>query len=124
MHMRRLDRGTLTRKYGIDAELLLPWDALNAPFRGAWCILRQATESTPHAHPDYEIFIAMKGSAALVVDGERRPFVAGDIAHMRPGSTHHLVNDGPADFEYYAIWWDEEMTAQFAARHEREPAGG
>jgi mannose-6-phosphate isomerase-like protein (cupin superfamily) len=124
MQIRRLDRESLTRKYGIDAQLLLPWDALSAPFRGAWCILRQGTESTPHSHPDYEIFIAMTGSAALVVDGERRAFVPGDVAHIPPGSTHHLINDGAADFEYYAIWWDEDLSAQFVARREQELAGG
>jgi hypothetical protein len=32
-----------------------------------------------------------------------------------------VVNNGPADFEYYGIWWDEEMSATFIARRE---AGG
>ncbi len=124
MQIRRLDRESLTHKYGIDAQLLLPWDTVDAPFRGAWCILRPGVTSTPHSHPEYEIFIAMSGNAAVVVDGERQPFVPGDVAHIPPDSTHQLTNDGVEDFEYYAIWWNKEMSSQFWARHEQELAGG
>ena len=116
MHIRRLDRANLTRAYGLDSERLLPWPVLDAPFEGAWCIVRPGQESTAHAHPEHEIFIAMSGRSTLVVDGERREFAAGDIGHLIPGSTHRVVNDGAADFEYYAIWWDTEMAARFAAR--------
>ena len=116
--IRSLDRANLTRAYGIDGQRLLPWPALNAPFEGAWCILRGGEESEPHSHHEFEIFIAMSGSAALVVDGEQRAFVAGDIAYLPPGSTHRVVNDGEADFEYYGIWWDAEMSGRFTARHE------
>jgi mannose-6-phosphate isomerase-like protein (cupin superfamily) len=116
MHIRRLDRANLTRAYGLDSERLLPWPVLDAPFEGAWCIVRPGQESTPHAHHEHEIFIAMSGRATLVVDDERREFVAGDIGHLIPGSTHRVVNDSAADFEYYAIWWDAEMAAGFAAR--------
>ena len=123
MQIRRLDRTGLSHKYGIDAQLLLPWDTVDAPFRGAWCILRAGVTSTPHSHPEYEIFIAMSGNAAVVVDDERRPFTPGDAVHISPGSTHQLVNDGAEDFEYYAIWWGREMSDQFWAHHERGPAG-
>jgi mannose-6-phosphate isomerase-like protein (cupin superfamily) len=117
MEIRRLDRANLTRTYGVDGERLLPWPVLNAPFEGAWCVVRGGTESTPHEHHEYEIFIAVKGSAALVVDGERGPFVAGDIAHLLPGTTHKVVNELADDFEYYSIWWDTDMSASFVARH-------
>ncbi len=116
--IRNLDRDNLTRAYGLDAQRLLPWPALNAPFEGAWCILRSGDESTPHSHHEYEIFIAMTGRAALVVDGERRTFAAGDIVHLPPGCTHKLVNDGPEDFQYYGIWWDAHMSTTFLTRHQ------
>jgi mannose-6-phosphate isomerase-like protein (cupin superfamily) len=117
----RLDRDHLERAYGLAAQRLLPWPALDAPFEGAWCVLRAGTESTPHSHHEYEIFIAISGAAEVVVNGDRRPFAAGDIVRLPPGSTHRVVNNGPADFEYYGIWWDEEMSATFIARRE---AGG
>lgn len=117
MEIRSLDRAHLTREYGIDAERLLPWSALNAPFEGAWCVLRGGDASTAHAHHEYEMFIAMTGRATLEVDGARCGFVAGDIVYLVPGSTHRLINDNAADFEYYGIWWDPDMSATFLARH-------
>lgn len=118
VEIRNLDRDNLEPAYGLDGQRLLPWPALNAPFEGAWCVLRAQTESTPHSHHEYEIFIAMKGSAALDVDGERHDFVAGDIVHLPPGCTHKVVNESAEDFEYYGIWWDADMSEKFLARHE------
>ena len=116
--LRRLDRAHLERAYGLDSQRLLPWPELNAPFEGAWCVLRPHTTSTAHAHHEYEIFIALSGAATLVVDGVRHPFAAGDIVRLPPGSTHCVTNEGDEDFEYYGVWWDAEMSAQFTARHE------
>jgi mannose-6-phosphate isomerase-like protein (cupin superfamily) len=117
----RLDRDHLDRAHGLDGQRLLPWPALHAPFEGAWCVLRGGTESAPHAHHEYEIFIALSGAAEVVVNDDRRRFVAGDIVRLPPGSTHRVVNSGQDDFEYYGIWWDDEMSATFIARRE---AGG
>jgi mannose-6-phosphate isomerase-like protein (cupin superfamily) len=122
MQIKRLDRDNLERAYGIDSQRLLPWPALNAPFEGAWCVLAPGDVSTPHAHHDYEIFIAMTGTATLVVDGAEHEFTAGDIAHLPPGCTHQVVNSSDVGFEYYGIWWDTDMSAKFVARHE-ETAG-
>jgi mannose-6-phosphate isomerase-like protein (cupin superfamily) len=124
IEIRRLDRENLTRAYGLDSERLLPWDVLNAPFEGAWCVVRPGDVSTAHSHHEYEIFIAMKGRATLVVEDERRELVEGDIAHLIPGTTHQVLNEDDADFEYYAIWWDTEMSAAFTARHEQADAVG
>jgi mannose-6-phosphate isomerase-like protein (cupin superfamily) len=118
MHIRRLDRTNLTRAYGIDSERLLPWEALNAPFEGAWCVVRPGEESAAHAHHEYEIFIAVTGRATLAVERERAEFRAGDIAHLPPGCTHWVINDGPEDFEFYAVWWDPAMSTAFVTRHE------
>ncbi|GAB6900177.1 cupin domain-containing protein [Kineosporia succinea] len=116
--IRKLDRDNLVQAYGLDSQRLLPWPVLNAPFEGAWCVLRPGDESTAHAHHEYEIFIAMKGSATLVVDGQESPFAAGDIVHLLPGSLHKVVNRGGDDFEYYGIWWDADMSGEFLARHQ------
>ncbi|WIY05753.1 cupin domain-containing protein [Amycolatopsis mongoliensis] len=118
IEIRTLDRENLERAYGLDGERLKPWPALNSPFEGVWAVLRAGTESTPHAHHEYEIFIAMAGSATLVVDGRKYPFTAGDIVNLPPGCLHQVVNETDADFEYYGVWWDTEMSQQFLARHE------
>lgn len=122
MEIRRLDRANLTPAYGILGERLKPWDALNAPFEGAWCVVGPGGESAPHAHHEYEIFIAMAGRSTLVVDGTGHEFVAGDIVQLPPGCTHKVVNGHPEDFEYYGIWWDADMSGAFLTRHQEETA--
>ena len=117
MDKRTLSRQTLTHENGLDAQRLLPWPALNAPFEGSWCVIRPGTASTAHAHHEYEIFIAVAGSAVLESQGEREPFVAGDIVHFPPDTEHRVVNEGDDDFEMYSVWWDAEMTQRFAERH-------
>nr|WP_322769434.1 cupin domain-containing protein [Frankia sp. Cr1] len=113
MEIRRLDRANLTRAYGLDSARLLPWPVLNAPFEGAWCVLRPGDVSTAHTHHEHEIFIAMRGRSTLVVDDERHEFTEGDIAHLPPECIHQVVNDDAEDFEYYGIWWDSAMSVKF-----------
>lgn len=120
MEIRRLDRANLTPAYGVEGEPLKPWDVLNAPFEGAWVVVRAGGESIPHNHHEYEIFIAMTGRGALVVDGAEHEFVAGDIVHLPPGCTHKVVNTSADDFEYYGIWWDADMSDAFLTRHQKE----
>jgi mannose-6-phosphate isomerase-like protein (cupin superfamily) len=102
--IRSLDRDALTQENGLDAQRLMPWPTLNAPYA--------------HAHHEYEIFIAVSGSAVLESQGRQEPFRAGDIVHFAPHVEHRVVNDGDADFEMYSVWWDAEMAQRFASRHE------
>lgn len=118
MDKRSLRRQTLIHENGLDAQRLLPWPALNAPFEGSWCVIRPGTASTAHAHHEYEIFIALTGSAVLESQGRREPFQAGDIVHFPPNTEHRVVNDTNEDFEMYSVWWDAEMAQRFSARHE------
>ncbi|MFJ9369700.1 cupin domain-containing protein [Nocardia sp. NPDC101769] len=108
VQIRKLDRDRLEVAYGVASQRLLPWPILNAPFEGAWCVLAPGDSSTAHAHHEHELFVAMTGRAELEVDGQRHRFDAGDLALLRPGSTHHVHNDGDSDFQWYAIWWDDE----------------
>ena len=121
MELRRLDRANLTSEYGVHSQRLLPWPALNAPFEGAYAVVKPGTASTPHSHHEYEMFVAVAGRAVLDSDGRREPFVAGDVVHFPPGATHQVINDGDADFEFFSVWWDHDMTVRFEARH-RETA--
>ncbi|MFI5631021.1 cupin domain-containing protein [Streptomyces sp. NPDC051664] len=116
MEIRPLDREALKPDNGLAAQRLLPWPLLNAPFEGSWCVVAPGAESGAHAHHEHEIWIAMTGSADLLVDGDRIPFRRGDIVHFVPGQGHQVVNSGDEDFEMYAIWWDKEMAAHFTER--------
>ena len=119
MQIRRLERDRL----GPDnnhSQRLLPWPALNAPFEGAWCVIRPGASSVRHAHHEYEIFVAVTGSAVLESAGERTSFVAGDVVHFPPYTDHQVINDGAEDFEMYTVWWDRDMAAAFGRRDAKE----
>jgi len=120
MEIRKLDRDNLKQDNGLIAQRLMPWPALNAPFEGSWCVVPPGAESGPHAHDEYEIWVAMSGAAEIVVAEGRVPFIAGDVVHFPPNLRHQVVNDGDADFQMYALWWDAEMTERFATRRRED----
>jgi len=112
----RLKRDSLRHEYGVDTQRLQPWAVLNAPFEGSFATVRAGTVSTLHSHHEHEIFIALKGEAVIACDGDRAAFRAGDVAFFRPGSRHCVHNDGADDFEFYSVWWDDEMSERFLDR--------
>ncbi len=120
MEIHSLSRDDLKLDNGLRAQRLMPWPALNAPFEGSWCVVAPGAASGPHSHHEYEIWIALAGSSKIHCEGQDVPFVAGDIAHFKPGSTHQVVNDGDDDFQMYSVWWDADLAAKFTARHEEE----
>ncbi|GAB3975726.1 cupin domain-containing protein [Actinoallomurus acanthiterrae] len=117
MEIRKLDRDNLKQDNGLIAQRLMPWAALNAPFEGSWCVVKPGASSGAHGHHEYEIWVAMNGAAEIISEGKRVPFVAGDVVHFPPEQRHQVVNDGDADFEMYAVWWDAEMAERFSTRH-------
>lgn len=117
MDIHPLNRDALRHENGLDAQRLLPWSALNAPFEGSWCVIRPGTASTAHSHHEYEIFIALSGEAVLESEGERAPFVAGDIVRFAPHTEHRVINETDADFEMYSVWWDADMATRYLDRH-------
>jgi mannose-6-phosphate isomerase-like protein (cupin superfamily) len=122
MELRRLNRDALTHEYGVESQRLLPWDALNAPFEGAYCLVRPGAASTAHSHHEYEIFVALAGEAVLCSGGRRERFAAGDVAHFPCGVDHQVMNESDADFEMFSIWWDGEMAERFLRRLQESPA--
>jgi mannose-6-phosphate isomerase-like protein (cupin superfamily) len=112
----RLDRDNLKPEYGVDAQRLQPWAVLNAPFESAWAVVRAHTHSTLHSHHEHEIFVAVRGETVIECDGQRSPFRTGDVAFFQPGLQHRVLNDGDQDFEFYSIWWDQEMAQRFISR--------
>ncbi|MET9886645.1 cupin domain-containing protein [Streptomyces sp. NPDC006430] len=123
MTIRTGEPDNAVRAHGLDLKLLQPWPGLEAPFRGAWCILRPGDVSEAHAHHERELFIALSGRAEVVCNGRRHALAAGDIALMRAATEHFVVNEHDEDFSYYAIWWGRSMSEDFLA-HELRHEGG
>ncbi|MCA1218415.1 cupin domain-containing protein [Streptomyces sp. 8L] len=122
MEIRPLLRDRLKTDNQLRAQRLVPWPLLNAPFEGSWCVAAPGVSSGAHGHHEYEIWIALSGAAEIITEGERVPFVAGDIIHFTPETVHQLVNDSSEDFEMYSIWWDADLAGSFAERHRTEPS--
>lgn len=112
-----LQRDALLHEYGLDTQRLQPWEVLNAPWEGSWAVIRAGTRSTLHSHHEHEIFIAIRGEAVIECDGKQAPFRTGDVAFFTPGLLHRVLNDGAEDFEFYSVWWDEEMAERFISRN-------
>lgn len=105
---------------GLHAQRLLPFP-ITPPFEASWCVVTPDTASTPHAHHEYELFVALEGEAIIVVDGQEMRFAKGDTAYFKPGSTHQVINRSGSDFVMYSIWWDDAMCLrQLAGNRERE----
>jgi mannose-6-phosphate isomerase-like protein (cupin superfamily) len=117
MEIRKLDPDGMPEEYGVRVQRLVPWAALNAPFEGAWVIVEPGKATDPHAHHEYEIFIAISGEGALESEGEHSPFLPGDVVHFPPGRRHQVINTGPTDFQFYSVWWDPAMADSFTVRH-------
>lgn len=113
MPVDRMNWSELTHEYNLDAKRLKPWEALNAPFEGAWCVVRPNTVSMPHSHHEREIFIAISGVAKVVIDGEEIPVSKGDIVAVPPHSEHCIKNDNADDFHLYSVWWDQSMASTY-----------
>jgi oxalate decarboxylase/phosphoglucose isomerase-like protein (cupin superfamily) len=117
MEITKLDRDSLKPDNGLRAQRLFPWPALNAPFEASWCVVPSGAASGAHGHHEYEIWVAMTGHAEIITEEGRVPFVEGDVVHFPPNLRHQVVNEGDADFQMYAIWWDADLTQRFADRH-------
>ncbi len=124
MLINKFDRASLVPDNGLAAKRLLPWPDLNAPFEGSWCVVPPGAASGAHGHHEYEIWVAMTGTAEIVCDGRRTPFAAGDVVHFRPQVEHQVVNDGQDEFQMYAVWWDADLAGKFAARDGAAPRPG
>jgi quercetin dioxygenase-like cupin family protein len=85
-------------------------------------VLAPGAATEPHAHHEYEIFVAVSGTAVVEAEGDRTDFAAGDVVHMVPGEMHTIINAGQNDFQFYSVWWDADMATEFSTRHEHAAA--
>ncbi|AVX22847.1 MULTISPECIES: cupin domain-containing protein [Pseudomonas syringae group] len=108
---------SLVHEYGLDGSRLLPWEGYPMPFAGGWCVVRPGTSSEAHTQIDQEIFIAIKGSARLVVGDRQMDFTVGDIAAIPKHTNHYVINDSAEDFHFYVVWWDMNYVNAFVAQH-------
>ncbi len=58
-----------------------------------------------HAHGtgDEETYVIIEGRGHMRVDGESMAVGPGDVIINRPGGTHALINDGPAEMKLVVV---------------------
>jgi oxalate decarboxylase/phosphoglucose isomerase-like protein (cupin superfamily) len=114
--IRRFNDQALKFEYGLDGIRLLPWPGLNAPFGGAYCIVRPHSTSLDHVNsPDdeEELFICISGEAEVVVGKEVFPARKGDVLFIPRQVPHHVRNDTNEPFHFYALWWNGEAAGHY-----------
>lgn len=51
-----------------------------------------------------QVLIAVEGRGTSVLDGQRRPFAAGDVVVVPEGTSHNFVNDGDAPLRIATVY--------------------
>ncbi len=112
----KMDWGSLRHEYDLDAKRLLPWNSINAPFEGAWCVVRPKTRSMPHQHDESELFITISGTAEVFIDGVPHSVQKGDLVSIPVGSEHYISNQTDEDFHMYTVFWSVESAQAFVEK--------
>jgi oxalate decarboxylase/phosphoglucose isomerase-like protein (cupin superfamily) len=114
--VKRFDRESLVYSYDVDAISLLPWEGVNVPFEGAYCIARPHSKSLEHINfplGEQELFICISGEANVVIGDDRFVAKKGDVFVVPPNTMHHVENTSDEPFHYYAIWWNRQGALKF-----------
>jgi oxalate decarboxylase/phosphoglucose isomerase-like protein (cupin superfamily) len=118
--VRRFSHEELIFSYGVDAACLLPWQGVNVPFEGAYCIVRPHSKSLEHINlpnDEQEIFICISGEASVVIGDVSFDAKKGDLFFVPRNTLHYVENAADEPFHYYAIWWNGQGALQFLERH-------
>lgn len=112
-------------EYGLRGSRLLPWEGLNLPFGGAYCVVDPHSQTLRHVNEpsdEEELFICIQGRAGVVVGEQRFAAETGDVFVMPRGVAHHVHNDSDAPFIFYAIWWNRSSASQYLSAERRAEA--
>ena len=67
-----------------------------------------------HSHEDmYEVFLCVRGTGSIVIDGETYELKPGHFYLCEPGETHEIVNDGVDALEILQLGVLSERLAQY-----------
>lgn len=112
-------------EYGLDGIRTFPWEGIEPPFGGGYCIVRPGTATLDHVNSpsdEDEMFIAVQGDAVVVLDGVDHPLTQGDIVMIPRGIGHFVRNDGDKPFHFYTIWWNRGNVDAYLAKESETAA--
>jgi methionyl-tRNA synthetase len=106
----RFTPAELSAAFGIDMSTV----AGLGPGAG-WGRVVPGGRSDAHQHDETEVFVIVKGTGELVVDGERTPVEPGTVAMFEPFETHVIENVGTEDLVFFDLYWRDPALAVRAA---------
>jgi mannose-6-phosphate isomerase-like protein (cupin superfamily) len=56
-----------------------------------------------HPHTEQTLFL-LNGIGKSILDGEEKPFLAGDVVVVTPGTKHDFVNTGTTSMKVYTVY--------------------
>lgn len=75
-----------------------------------------------HAHADmYEVFLCVRGTGSIVIDGDTYDLNPGHFFLCEPGETHEIVNDGNDALEILQLGVLAEQFAHHGRPAPRQP---
>ena len=108
MLVRKLDQEKFVQAYGVDLQMLYPWEGVvEPPFGAAWAVLAPGKSTKHHNHQEGETFFVARGHGVMTVDGESVPVEAGDVVFQQPFHEHTLSNTSDDDLLFLTVWWED-----------------
>lgn len=111
MKVVRIDLDAHLPDYGILCQKLLFSDDSRPPFGSTHCVIEPDGETTRHHHFEREVFLVLRGSGTIEVDGESQEVTAGDAILLPPSRPHTLKNLSSKDaLHFLSLYWDPELS--------------
>jgi oxalate decarboxylase/phosphoglucose isomerase-like protein (cupin superfamily) len=114
--IKKFSRDKLHFEYGLDGIRTFPWEGIEPPFAGGYCIVRPGDETLAHVNSpsdEDEMFIAIQGNAEVVLDGKATAISQGDIVMIPRGMDHFIRNTSEEPFHFYTVWWSSQDVARY-----------
>jgi methionyl-tRNA synthetase len=109
MFLQKLDPNKLHDAYGIQIQMLYPWEGVvQPPFGAAWAVVAPGGSTKHHGHQEGETFFVVKGRGEMRIGDDTVPVAAGDVVYQPPFQRHTLHNTAAdEDLIFLAIWWED-----------------
>lgn len=110
MLIRQLDPAKFVHAYGIDIQLLYPWEGtVTTPFGAAWAVVPPGGSTKHHNHQEGETFFIARGEGVMQVGEESSVIKSGDVVFQQPFHQHTLTNTSTTDdLLFLTVWWEDK----------------
>ncbi len=115
--IRAADTQSFSNSGVTSGQLLFPENSSSVQLTITRVTVRPGARNPPHRHATSEqVWIALRGTGQLLLDGRALPFTEGDVARFEDGDLHGFENTGESDFEYISV---TSPPVDFRAAYER-----